>query len=405
MATIKVVLRKKQNKDGTFPLAIRITQDRKTSFVHLGKHILDSQWDAENQRVKKNHPNATRFNNFLLTKLVEANNKSLELETQKPEISSRAVKQKIKPGGGVTFFVQADIYLKNLYETGKYNRYTADKPRINHFKDFLRGEDITFPDVSIALLERFKVYLKSKLSISDRTIANHLVVIRSVFSQAIKEGITDAKYYPFGSGRIQIKFPQSMKIGLTQEDVKKLEELDLSASPTLNHARNLWLFSFYLAGIRVSDIFRLRWSDIHQDRLFYMMGKNAKGGSLKIPDKALAILKFYESERKKHDDLIFPELKRLPSLEDKFIVQRTIAFATSRTDKFLRLQIAPLIGIDKKLTMHIARHTFGNLSGDKIPIQMLQKLYRHSSVTTTIGYQANFIHRDADDALDAVIGF
>lgn len=55
--------------------------------------------------------------------------------------------------------------------------------------------------------------------------------------------------------------------------------------------------------------------------------------------------------------------------------------------------------------MHIARHTFGNISGDKIPIQLLQKLYRHSSITTTVGYQQNFIHKDADEALDAVLTF
>lgn len=53
--------------------------------------------------------------------------------------------------------------------------------------------------------------------------------------------------------------------------------------------------------------------------------------------------------------------------------------------------------------MHIARHTIGNLSGDSITIQMLQKLYRHSSVTTSIGIQANFVHKDADEALEAVL--
>ncbi|UJH90946.1 hypothetical protein LZ575_20010 [Antarcticibacterium sp. 1MA-6-2] len=36
---------------------------------------------------------------------------------------------------------------------------------------------------------------------------------------------------------------------------------------------------------------------------------------------------------------------------------------------------------------------------------MLQKLYRHSDLKTTLNYQANFIHRDADDALDSVINF
>ena len=67
--------------------------------------------------------------------------------------------------------------------------------------------------------------------------------------------------------------------------------------------------------------------------------------------------------------------------------------------------MASKAGIDKKLSMHIARHSFGNISGDKIPIQMLQKLYRHSSVTTTILYQSNFMQRDTDEALDMVINF
>jgi hypothetical protein len=31
------------------------------------------------------------------------------------------------------------------------------------------------------------------------------------------------------------------------------------------------------------------------------------------------------------------------------------------------------------------------------------KLFHHSSVTSSIRYQANFIHQEADDALDKVI--
>jgi len=44
-------------------------------------------------------------------------------------------------------------------------------------------------------------------------------------------------------------------------------------------------------------------------------------------------------------------------------------------------KVAAKLNITKKMSMHIARHSFGNISGDKIPIQMLQKLYRHLSVT------------------------
>jgi hypothetical protein len=55
--------------------------------------------------------------------------------------------------------------------------------------------------------------------------------------------------------------------------------------------------------------------------------------------------------------------------------------------------------------MHIARHSFGNISGDRIPIQMLKKLYRHSSITTTILYPSNFMQKKTDDALEKVINF
>ena len=132
------------------------------------------------------------------------------------------------------------------------------------------------------------------------------------------------------------------------------------------------------------------------------MGKNTKGGSLKLSEKALAMLAQYRDKKAHRDAFIFPELYQLEHIEDKFQVQKTISFATGRIDKILRKKVAPEATIDKRLTMHIARHTFGNISGDKISLQMLQKL---SCVTTTIGYQANFMFKDADDALDAVVGF
>lgn len=404
MATVKLALRKRKNKDGTQPLIIRIRKDRKASIIHLGHHVYSADWDAKAQRIKKSHPNSARLNNYLIKKLAEATDKALELETQKEHVSSKAVRQKIKPSAGDTFLAQAKLYLDTLKTAGKYNRYTADKPRIKHFKEFLKTEDIAFSDVTVTLLERFKAYLKNAHSLSDRSIMNHLVVIRSVFSQAIASNVTSDKYYPFGRGKMKIKFPDSIKIGLTQEEVKKLEEVELD-EPYHNHCRNLWLFSFYFAGMRAADVLSVEWSNFQNERFYYAMNKNTKADSLKVPEKVLEIMKQYEQYKNDKDDLIFPELKRLDNFNDKFILQRTIAFAVSSIDKALRLHVGPKAKIAKRLTMHLARHTFGNISGDKIPIQMLQKLYRHSSITTTIGYQANFIYKDADDALNAVIGF
>ena len=103
--------------------------------------------------------------------------------------------------------------------------------------------------------------------------------------------------------------------------------------------------------ISISDVLKKRWSKIYDGRLHYRMGKNSKLLSLKIPFKIDKILEQYICNRNNDDDFIFPELKK-------------------------------------------ANHPL-----------MLQKQYHHSDLKTTINYQANFIHTEADDALESVINF
>ena len=55
--------------------------------------------------------------------------------------------------------------------------------------------------------------------------------------------------------------------------------------------------------------------------------------------------------------------------------------------------------------MYIARHSFGNIAGDTIPVQMLQKLCRYSSITTTMQNQSNFITKKTDEALKDMLFF
>lgn len=404
MASVKIVLRKKPNKEAKLPLCIQIVKDRKNSLIYLGQYLSPKDWDKTKQVVKKSHPNHEALNIFLLKKITETNNRFLELETRKAHSTSKTIRNKLKSKDLSTFIGQSDVYLENLKRAGKYNRFSSEKPRINRFKEFLNGDDILFQDITVPLLNRFRAYLKGTRKISERTIINHLVVIRSIFSQAIKDNIVEQKYYPFGKDKIRIKFPDSIKISLSIEEVKKIEEAELKDGSSLDHARNLWLLSFYFAGMRISDLLRLKWSDINKDRLSYKMGKNDKAGSLKMPEKAIRILSEYKSKTENNGEFIFNHLDSVSNYSDLFDVQKKISNATKTIDEALQ-KLAGKLEIDKKLTMHIARHTFGNLSGDRIPIQMLQKLYRHTSITTTIGYQSYFINQDTDEALNSVINF
>lgn len=129
--------------------------------------------------------------------------------------------------------------------------------------------------------------------------------------------------------------------------------------------------------------------------------KKQKFISLKILRKIEYLLDTYKEDR--NWDVVFKEL-RMVNFNDPRQLRTRIQTATRNFNRRLSI-VAEKVGIEKKLSMHIARHSFGNISGSKIPIQMLQKLCRYTSVTTTIILQSNFLQDDVENALDSVLIF
>jgi len=402
MATVKAVLRKKKNPSGHFPIAIRITKDRKSSYLGTGQHIEEKFWDEKNRCVRKSHPNSNVINNFILKKTSEANQKVIDAENHEDYQTLSSIKKKIKQTKKVDFFTVAKIHLDNLKNRERHHQYDTELGRLKKFKSFLKKSELSFNELNVPLLKKFETYLLHDKKRSPRTAVNYLILIRTIYNIAISESLVDRGRYPFGKGKVQIRIPETQKIGFNREEIQKLEcAKDLTEAQ--QKAVDVWLISFYFAGIRVGDVLKLKWSDFNDGRLMYRMNKNSKLVTLKIPQKANSIFKIYRQKPILDNDLIFDYLKGTDLKDSEKVSTRTQTI-TRNLNRHLK-KVATKLGINKKMSMHIARHSFGNISGDSIPIQMLQKLYRHSSVTTTIRYQANFIHKDADEALDNVLNF
>tara|TARA_R110001606_G_scaffold384082_1_gene546718 strand:+ start:354 stop:1559 length:1206 start_codon:yes stop_codon:yes gene_type:complete len=401
MATVRVVLRKKKNKAGRFPISIRITKDRKSSYLNTGQYIDEKFWDEKNRNVRKSHPNSKVLNNFIITKVAEANDKVLKSEMKTEYQTVSEIKNKIVVTKGLDFFAVAEMHLQNLKNRNKHHQYDTELGRLKKFKEFLCKDSLPFNRLNVTVLKKFETHLLHTKNLSPRTVVNYLILIRTIFNLAISESITDRGLYPFGKGKMTIRIPEAQKIGFTADEIQILENAQ-GITEAQQKAIHIWLVSFYFAGIRVGDVLQLKWSDFNDGRLLYRMNKNSKLVSLKIPEKAIEIFDFYR-DNSSYNELVFPQLKGT-NLDDTEEISKRTQSITRNLNRRLKIATKQL-GIKKNISMHIARHSFGNISGDKIPIQMLQKLYRHSSVTTTIRYQANFIHKDADDALDSVVNF
>lgn len=59
MASVKVILYKsKKLKDGTYPLAIKVTKDRKVKYFFLKKSVNSIHWDLLKAKFLQNHHKA-----------------------------------------------------------------------------------------------------------------------------------------------------------------------------------------------------------------------------------------------------------------------------------------------------------------------------------------------------------
>ena len=406
MATLKTVLHTKTDAKGNkeFRLALRLTVNRKRSYYYLGQKVDPKFWDVQAEKVKSSHTRHKQLNRLIRKKYDEIEDFIFEMETSKQNYTAKQIIDSIRKNTKrLSFFELADEHIEDLINANNYNRAISDRSKLNRIKEFAKKRNFEFEEIDENLLKKLKIYLRTTSGLSERSVMNIFVMIRLLYNKAISRKIVDRKFYPFGKDKIKIKYPQTIKIGLDEHEIRKIEELDLDPKTAVWHTRNVFLFSFYLAGIRISDVLRMRWSDIVAERLYYKMSKNDKVDSLKLPEPVIKILSHYQVDKKNKYDYIFPELKTIPINDSKAIYSR-IKTSIKRLNANLTV-IADLAEIDKKITNHIARHSFGNIAGDKVSPQMLQKLYRHTHLSTTIGYQGNFIHKNADEALNAIINF
>lgn len=429
MATAKIITWSRPDKDGQFPIGFKIYKNGKPSYIFEGQTLPDRKlWDAKKQEVKKSHPNAARLTNLLTKRLAELRNKALQLETDQNKVEVQEIKQAYKQIYNPTidpktlFRVHAKPYLEEKKKTGHREEHLTNTGHIEKFYRYTDNQDITFSEITVELLRGFIVYLsqlekprkdKSKppKHLSERTITNHLMTIRTVYNRAITAKAASADNYPFGDkGKIAIKLQDAPKIGPEEIEIKKIEELDLSElAPINNDARNIWLMEFYFAGMRVTDCLLLKWTDFQNGRLYYQMSKNQEHGSVKVPEKAMTILEQYRGncgdKINNPHNLVFPLLQHLPTLDDRYELRRQISFVVSRLNKAMA-KVMEMINSTKSGSQHKARHAFAQRAEEKeIHPKVLQKLYRHESILTTMKYQSNFSFKKADDAVDAVLNF
>lgn len=199
--------------------------------------------------------------------------------------------------------------------------------------------------------------------------------------------------------KMTLKTETTKRSYLLEDEVKLIEELDLSKTPGYKLTRDMFIFACYSGGVRISDLLVLRWRDISEGRLLISMKKTGGTQMVKLPQKALEILELYHTDQSTLESFIFPYVTSDKDIDTPLKLHDYVGKKTSLCNKNLK-EIADLAKIAKKITFHVSRHSFATIALRKgMRIEYVSKLLGHSDLKETQIY-AKVINEELDKAMD-----
>ncbi|SOD78995.1 site-specific integrase [Spirosoma fluviale] len=396
--TFTAELNHKPKLNGDHALFLRITADRKIKRIYTGFDIPKKDWNPIKKTVRRTYPLYKQLNE----RLIELKGEATTIKAEVKGATAVVVIDHMKGKYQTSFFAFAD----NFIEKQAYNTSRNVRTEVNKFKEYIKNDSLVFTDITTPTLYTYHEWLIKTKGNSLNTANKGLSKLRTVIGRAIEEGLLKRQDNPFLGFKMKEAKPE--RIRLTEEELQAFIGVDLPEDSLIWHTRNYWLFAYYTAGVRFSDVSCLKWENIVNGRLSYVMRKTQhviqQEHTIQIPKQAEAILCHYRKPDTKPKDYLFPILSGKRDYTTEAELLKEISRKNALINKYLKT-ICLKAGIPKDLSFHSARHTFADLGRRKIKdVYAISKLLRHSKINITENYLKDFDTEVTDQALDTLFG-
>ncbi len=353
---MSVILRKRKNADGTTSLRLDIFHND-TRKIETLKHLQlarpSTLLDREHNKKK-----LQQAEEIAITRGAElqANNYSMVTDAGKKTIIS--------------------VWMQNYVDNYKKKDVRMMQAAIGRFETFLKEDNkqyLTFMNLTPLIIEDFMEFLDHK-SFGEGAMSYYKrfkkMIKQAYRKNLLKDNPTD-------------KVEKKLKGKAAKKDILTLDELKiLAATPTASiEVRRAFLFCC-VTGLRWIDVNNLKWSNIRMESKEMNISQSKTEENVFTPLNNTAIVLLQPQGIK--EDYVF----ELPS--------------HSGANKTLRAWIKRA-GIDKKITWHNSRHSFGtNLIFNDVDVLTASKLLGHTSMKHTQRYvnAASEMKQKATDKLN-----
>ena len=350
--SIRVAIENRK-KDGVpvvenVPIRLQVFFGGKRIDFTTGYRIDAAKWDSAKQRVKNNVTNkqkqsALQINTDIAKYEAFINEIFQDFEVKEteptPEQIKEAFAEKLNPtpqkkqksqatrgkAKKADIFVAFDEFVKecgvqNDWTESTYEKFAAVK---NHLKTF--KSKLTFEFFDEYGLNEYVIYLRDIKGMRNSTIGKQMGFLKWFLKWSFKQGHTKNNAYDMFKPKL--KSTPKKVIYLTWEELVQLRDYEIPPTKQyLERVRDVFLFLCF-TGLRYSDVFNLRRSDVKENHIEITTVKTADSLIIELNNHSRAILDKYK-------DVAFEHYKVLPVITNQ------------KMNDYLK-ELAELAGIDE----------------------------------------------------------
>ena len=370
------IKRKKLLKNGDAPVYMRVTVDGRFLEASLKRGVNPKTWNEKKQRSIGRDRLSLELNDYLdatLAKILKIHQRFVDEKKiinpktildewagriEKPKMlceefraDNEKYRQRLEIG---------DVVLNTVLRNERAERYLGEFIRKKY-----KADDIPFTAIDNAFVRDFHLFLRVDKKQEQNTANKYCKILKRIVTLALDNKWMEVN--PFQGVRFQAK--ATNRQFLTEKELSTIMNKDFTLD-RLNVVRDIFVFCA-LTGLSFSDVEGLKPEhvSVDDDGNYWIHKARQK-------TKNVCSIPYLESAR-----AIAEKYKGHPLCEKRDVLLPVIS--NQRMNSYLG-EIAGICGINKPLTMHIARHSFACLAlANGVSMEIIARMLGHSDIRTT----------------------
>lgn len=380
--------KRRELKDGTYPVKLRVTYDRKSKLYKTEFSI------SEDDFIK------------VMGKSPRGDYKDIRLELNDIEVQAGEVLDKLSAFSFDDFekkYLNRNTDVSNIFELFKIKMSELENEdrlgtlntyqyALKSFKEFFPSKRLETSEITIKFLNAYEKWMLNR-GRSLTSIGIYLRCLRAIYNISIEQNQLTGLSSPFGKKKYQIPEPRNIKKALNIGEIKLLYNYKAQGGSPEQMYKDLWFFSYLCNGMNMKDICLLQHKNIDGNHIYFFREKtinsnrDSKPIDVIIIDEIREILNRWASKGDSQEDFIFPFITN--EMDARKVIA-TVKQVTKMTNKYIR-HIASEVGIEKNISTYWARHSYATvLKRSNVGMAFISEQLGHKNLKTTESYLDSF---------------